>query len=186
MRLKNRITTKRAALFTGRVVAGQTDQDEYSLDAHTCLIGKAPASLVRLKGWFKPSVGEIIVGTGAGRRFAGLNIGDTPKFRGREWRIVGKFECAGQAYESEVWGDIDDIKAQFKREYSAVLIRCAEPGEVKRLCKLIEGDKQFHQMVVGRIGSRLDHEDVLAAYVFVNFDEHLHIRKAADARLGQR
>src|SRR5262249_46302694 len=73
--------------------------------------------------WFNPSVGEMVVGVGATRRFAHLEIGDTPMFRGRQWKIVGKFECAGQAYESELWGDIDDVKAQFKREYSAVLIR---------------------------------------------------------------
>ena len=56
---------------------------------------------------------------------------------------MGKFESGGQAYESELWGDIDDVKSQFKREYSAALIRCSGPAEVKRLCKLIEGDKQF-------------------------------------------
>jgi len=56
----------RAAAKIGvlRVVAGRTDQDEYSLDAHTCLIGKAPASLVRLKGWFKPSVALAITRNG--------------------------------------------------------------------------------------------------------------------------
>jgi len=93
--------------------------------------------------WFNPSVGELVVGVGASRRFAGLEIGDTPLFRGRRWKIVGKFECGGQAYESELWGDIDDIKAQFKRDFSGVLIRCGNGAEVKRLVNLIQGDKQF-------------------------------------------
>ncbi|HUR38546.1 MAG TPA: ABC transporter permease [Planctomycetota bacterium] len=93
--------------------------------------------------WFNPSVGEVVVGVGASRRFRGLQIGDSPTFRGRQWRVVGKFECGGQAYESELWGDIDDVKAQFKRDYSGVLIRCANASEVKRLSNLIQGDKQF-------------------------------------------
>jgi putative ABC transport system permease protein len=93
--------------------------------------------------WFKPSVGEMVVGVGAARRFSGLRIGDRPSFRGRQWTIVGEFESGGQAYESELWGDLDDVKAQFKRDYSAVLIRCATPAELKRLCTLIESDKQF-------------------------------------------
>jgi len=93
--------------------------------------------------WFNPSVGELVVGVGASRRFAGLEIGDTPLFRGLRWKIVGKFECGGQAYESELWGDIDDIKAQFKRDFSGVLIRCGNAAEVKRLVNLIQGDKQF-------------------------------------------
>ena len=93
--------------------------------------------------WFKLSVGELVVGVGARRRFANLRVGDTPSFRGRKWTIVGAFECAGQAYESELWGDIDDMKAQFKRDYSAILIRCASASEVKRICNVIQGNKQY-------------------------------------------
>jgi len=93
--------------------------------------------------WFKPALGELIVGVGAERRFQGLKIGDRPRFRGREWTIVGRFESGGQAYESELWGDIDDIKAQFKRDYSAVLIRCASEEKLKNLCRLIRDDKQY-------------------------------------------
>jgi len=92
---------------------------------------------------FNPSVGELVVGVGARRRFANLRVGDTPSFRGRKWTIVGAFECAGQAYESELWGDIDDMKAQFKRDYSAILIRCASASEVKRICNVIQGNKQY-------------------------------------------
>ena len=94
--------------------------------------------------WFRPSVGELVVGVGASRRFSGLEIGDTPRFRGRQWKIVGKFECGGQAYESELWGDIDDIKSQFKRDYSAVLIRCASPEALTRLKNVIQDGKQFN------------------------------------------
>jgi pSer/pThr/pTyr-binding forkhead associated (FHA) protein len=43
-----------------RVVAGSADQDEYRLDKQTSLIGKAKASLVRLNGWFTPSVAVAI------------------------------------------------------------------------------------------------------------------------------
>ena len=93
--------------------------------------------------WFNPSVGELVVGVGARRRFRDLKVGDTPNFRGRKWKIVGAFECAGQAYESELWGDIDDVKAQFKRDYSAILIRCASRAEVKRICNVIQGSKQY-------------------------------------------
>src|SRR5205823_7729020 len=38
--------------------------------------------------WFKPALGELVVGVGADRRFQGLQIGDRPRFRGREWTIV--------------------------------------------------------------------------------------------------
>ena len=50
--------------------------------------------------------------------------------------------------------------------------------------KRVDADQQFHQIVVGRIGGRLDDEDVLAADVFVNLDEDLLVGEAADARFG--
>jgi pSer/pThr/pTyr-binding forkhead associated (FHA) protein len=43
-----------------RVVAGSSDRDEYALDAHTSVIGRAKSSLVRLRGWFKPKVSVVI------------------------------------------------------------------------------------------------------------------------------
>ncbi len=43
-----------------RVLDGNADQEEFNLWAHTSFIGKAEASLVRLKGWFKPSVAVAI------------------------------------------------------------------------------------------------------------------------------
>ena len=50
----------------------------------------------------------------------------------------------------------------------------------------VERDQQLHQIVVGRIGGRLDHEDILAAHVLVDLDEHFHVGKAPHAGFGQR
>ncbi len=50
----------------------------------------------------------------------------------------------------------------------------------------VDADQQFHEVVVRRIGGRLDDEDVLAANVLVNFDEHFLVGEAAHARFGQR
>jgi len=43
-----------------RVVDGRTDREEYRLENHTSLIGRASWTLVRLKGWFKPGVAVAI------------------------------------------------------------------------------------------------------------------------------
>jgi putative ABC transport system permease protein len=93
--------------------------------------------------WFRTGLGEIVVGVGAGRRFRNLGVGDRIFFAGRTWSVVGHFEAEGQSFESEVWGDIDDLKAQFKREYSALLVRCPDAAELARLGNLIRGSKQL-------------------------------------------
>lgn len=43
-----------------RVVSGAADCDEYELKGHTSLIGKAGSNLIRLRGWFKPSVAVAV------------------------------------------------------------------------------------------------------------------------------
>lgn len=49
-----------------RVLDGAADQSEYPLSAHTSLIGRAEASLIQLRGWFKPDVAVAIARNGAG------------------------------------------------------------------------------------------------------------------------
>jgi pSer/pThr/pTyr-binding forkhead associated (FHA) protein len=47
-----------------RVISGRAEQDEYDLGAHTSLIGRSDTALVRLQGWFKPSVAVAIARSG--------------------------------------------------------------------------------------------------------------------------
>jgi pSer/pThr/pTyr-binding forkhead associated (FHA) protein len=43
-----------------RVLSGTTDCPEYELKGHTSLIGKGASTLIRLRGWFKPSVAVAV------------------------------------------------------------------------------------------------------------------------------
>ena len=108
-------------------------------------MGRALRGNIRLvEGrWFRPVVGELVVGEGVARRFKRLAVGGRIFFRGREWSVVGRFSADGQSFESEIWGDVDDLKAQFKRDESAILLRCKNPAEQERIANLIKGDKQF-------------------------------------------
>lgn len=51
---------------TLRVLSGKTDRTEYTLTAHTSLIGKSDTALVRLRGWFKPKAAAAIARKGDG------------------------------------------------------------------------------------------------------------------------
>jgi len=93
--------------------------------------------------WFKPGLGQLVAGKGAADRFADLKVGDQPFIRGRKWTVVGKFEAGGQAYESEVWGDIDDLKTQFKREFSSVIVRVKRPEDRDLLTATIQENKRI-------------------------------------------
>jgi hypothetical protein len=74
----------------------------------------------------------------------------------------------------------------------AVLPRIAEIRDHRRHApggaapQRIQRDQQLHQIVIGGVGSGLDDEHILAADVFMDFDENLHIREAADGGAGER
>jgi len=93
--------------------------------------------------WPNPGLGELAAGKGAQRRFKELNVGDRPFIRGRQWTVVGSFEAGGQAYESEVWGDIEDLKTQFKRDYSTVIVRARDANSMDNIIRLIAADKRL-------------------------------------------
>lgn len=59
-----------------RVLAGTSDKQEYTLDAHTALIGKSDTAAIRLKGWFKPKVAVSI--SRKGESYVATPLGGKP------------------------------------------------------------------------------------------------------------
>jgi putative ABC transport system permease protein len=55
--------------------------------------------------FFHPGLAELVVGRNVGHTYAGLNIGDSVKFGGGTWKVVGVFDAGGSAFDSEVWCD---------------------------------------------------------------------------------
>jgi pSer/pThr/pTyr-binding forkhead associated (FHA) protein len=70
-----------------RVVSGRAEQDEYDLGAHTSLIGRSDTALVRLKGWFKPSVAVAIAKSG--NSYVATALGGKPLIN--EERLEGRY-----------------------------------------------------------------------------------------------
>ncbi len=64
---------------------------------------------------FASGANEIIVGANIAKRFQGCEIGNQLKFGGDQWTIVGIFSSNGSGFESEIWGDADQMMAAFGR-----------------------------------------------------------------------
>lgn len=67
---------------------------------------------------FKPGLDELVVGQGAQREFAGLDVGDEVKLGRQNWKVVGVF-ASGDAYDSELWADRQEVAAAYRRGDSA-------------------------------------------------------------------
>ncbi len=61
---------------------------------------------------------EVIVGAGAARAFAGLDVGKTIKVGQNEWQIVGIFSANGGLAESEIWTDTAVLQPAYHRNNS--------------------------------------------------------------------
>lgn len=58
---------------------------------------------------------EVLVGQGAARAFAGLNVGSRIKVGRYEWEVVGVFTAGGDVAESEIWTDAKVLQDAYQR-----------------------------------------------------------------------
>ena len=107
-------------------------------DANVPLRGVSPAAYavrgdIRLTAGrkFEPGRSEIIVGVGAARQFAGLDLGKTLRVGQNEWTVVGIFSAGGGVAESEIWTDAAVLQPAYHRgdTYQAVYARLNTPAD---------------------------------------------------------
>lgn len=93
---------------------------------------------------FRPGASEIIAGASIARRFEGAGIGETLRFGQREWTVVGLFDAGNSGFDSEIWGDSEQLLQAFRRgAYSSVIVRLADGSHFDRLRKDLEGDQRL-------------------------------------------
>ncbi len=65
--------------------------------------------------FLQPGLNELVVGKNATVMYQGLALGDTIKFGGGTWNVVGIFDAGGSAFDSEVWGDVNVLNQVYHR-----------------------------------------------------------------------
>lgn len=94
--------------------------------------------------WFTPGKREAVVSSKMAKRFANTGIGG--KFKtGAAWiTVVGWFDGADSAFDSEMWMDADEARSVFDREnYSSVLVRVGTTNAAAGLMRRIDLDKRM-------------------------------------------
>jgi ABC-type lipoprotein release transport system permease subunit len=94
--------------------------------------------------WFAPGTGEVMVGANIADRFQGTAIGQTLRFGDATWTIVGHFEAGGTTFDSEVWGDVEQLGPAVGRPvFSSLLLRMREEGSLDEMRKRMGGDPRL-------------------------------------------
>jgi ABC-type antimicrobial peptide transport system permease subunit len=89
-------------------------------------------------------VAEVMVGRSVAQRFAGAELGERLRFGGRDWSVVGVFDAGGAGFDSEIWGDGEQLMQAFRRDtYSSVVARLADASQLGALRDRLEGDPRL-------------------------------------------
>lgn len=87
---------------------------------------------------------EIVAGRSIAERFKGGGVGETLRFGMRDWRIVGIFDAGNTGFNSEIWGDADQLMQAFRRTvYSSVIFKLRNPSEFETVKKRIDSDPRL-------------------------------------------
>ena len=94
---------------------------------------------------FQPGLTEAVVSKRIAERFQGLDIGDRFRIQTTDYTVVGLFDSAGKAFESEIWVDINSLASTTKRDgYSSVLLRVKDQNALAALSKRVTDDPKLH------------------------------------------
>ncbi len=93
---------------------------------------------------FKPGSAEIIVGSSLARGYGNVRVGDHLRFAQRDWTVVGHFDAGGSGFDSEIWGDVDQLMQSFRRTgYSSMVLRLANTDAFDKFRSAIDVDPRL-------------------------------------------
>jgi putative ABC transport system permease protein len=99
---------------------------------------------------FEPGKNEVIVGVGAARQFAGLDVGNRIKVGRYEWPVVGTFSAGGGTAESEIWTDATVLQGAYHRgdSFQSVYTKLTSPTAFQQFKDALTTDPRLNVNVL--------------------------------------
>ncbi|MFT3897216.1 MAG: ABC transporter permease [Thermomonas sp.] len=92
---------------------------------------------------FGAGLREIVVGRGAQRQFAGLDVGRQLKLGNQAWTVVGVFE-SGDSHDSELWADVDVLGPAYQRQaFQSVTVKLDGKNGFRQLKAALAADPRL-------------------------------------------
>ena len=116
---------------------------------------------------FEPGKNEVIVGTGAAREFAGLEVGGTIQVGRHAWPVVGIFSAGGATAESEIWTDAPVLQAAYNRgdSFQSVNVRLASPAAFTAFKDALTADPRLNVKVMRQTDYYADQSTTLTKLI---------------------
>lgn len=94
----------------------------------------------------KPGTDEVVIGKSLAGRFRGMQLNASFELKkNRSVTVVGIFEAGGACLESEIWADIETVRAAYGRDglVSSVTVRLTSPSQFETFRTAMESDRQL-------------------------------------------
>ena len=93
---------------------------------------------------FQQGRDEVIVGSAIAPRLANSAVGDTIRFGGRGWLVAGHFSSAGSSFESEVWGENEQLMPVLRGQFfQVVALRLRSEAMYDEVSRELEDDRRL-------------------------------------------
>lgn len=93
----------------------------------------------------RPSSGrnEVCIGNKIVGRFPNTGVGESIRFAGRDWEVACHFTAGGSSFESEIWGENEQIMPAMRGQvFQSASFRLADPASFAELERTLEADKR--------------------------------------------
>ncbi len=115
---------------------------------------------------YRPGAAEVVAGRSIADRFEGGGLGETMRFGGRDWQVVGVLESGRTGFDSEIWGDAEQLMAAFRRPvFSSLLLRLNSVEGFDALRQAMEDDPRIKLEAKRESQYYADQSEVLARFI---------------------
>ncbi len=96
--------------------------------------------------FLSPGLNELVAGKNASYAYRGFTLGNTVRFSGATWRVVGIFDAGGSAFDSEIWADAAVLSQVFQRPlnlFNSVTVRLSSPEALPVFAAALNADPRL-------------------------------------------
>jgi putative ABC transport system permease protein len=100
--------------------------------------------------FLQAGLAEAVIGKGARRAYAGLDLGATVRIGAGSWKIVGVFDGKGSVFDSEVWADASVLDGFYQRPtniFQSATARLRSPEDFPAFKALLEKNPRLNVSV---------------------------------------
>ncbi|MFO1385577.1 MAG: ABC transporter permease [Chitinivorax sp.] len=115
---------------------------------------------------FRAGSSEIVVGRSIAERFSNAGLGQTLHFGQRDWTIVGIVDAGRTGFNSEIWGDAEQMMQAFRRPvYSAITFRLSDSERFEVLQQAIGNDQRLTLEAKRETQFYADQSEMMAKFI---------------------